>query len=217
SGGGRRGVKEHAAQETAERAAYERSAFDLRDNRDATGHEVDPPTSSVTRRGKHSARITRTPPSRLDRRDEVISDAVELVGLFQIYGMAGPRNNGKSRSRHPLAVRGSTLLVGVKDVILWLHFDMTDVPARGCAAFIRRVSGRCRIIVKLSVPPSAALRKSLAVLLHEEKVSQRIRHVYDKRGFRALLRFPLDLGDPGALGERLAITRNAGLVGCNDR
>src|SRR5258708_30595739 len=92
---------------------------------------------------------------------------------------------------------------------------MTHVPATAGAGFIGRVSGRRGVIVKLGVAPSAGLRKSLAVLLHEEKVCQSIRHVYDKGGFRALLRFPLDLCDLGALGERLAVTRNTGLENRN--
>src|SRR5579871_6982371 len=103
---------------------------------------------------------------------------------------------------------GSPHLVRVEDVILNLHFHMAHVPTSGGAGFIGRESGRRRVIVKLGVSPSAGLREFLAVLLHEEKVCQGVRHVYDKRRFGALLWFPLDLCDLRALREWLAVPRN---------
>src|SRR5208282_5339541 len=92
-------------------------------------------------------------------------------------------------------IKVSPHLVGMENEILSLHFHMTYVPARGGAAFIGLVSGRRWVKVKLGVAPSPGPRKSLADLLHEEKVRQSIRHVYDERGFRALFRLPLDLCD----------------------
>src|SRR5580700_9961605 len=89
---------------------------------------------------------------------------------------------------------------------------MARLPARRGAGFIRAESGRLRVIVELGVsPPAVLLGKSLAVLLHEEKVCQSVRHVHDKRRFRTLLGLPLDLRDLGALRKRLAVTRNTGL------
>ena len=58
---------------------------------------------------------------------------------------------------------------------------MTFLTATGGAGFIGRERGRRRVIVKLGVSPSAGLWKSLAVLLHEEKVCQRVRYVNGER------------------------------------
>src|SRR5271156_1068758 len=110
-----------------------------------------------------------------------------IVRLGTILGPA-PALEFVERVRVALAHNVSPHLVGMEDVILRLHFHMTHVPARGGATFIGLVSGRRRVIVELCVPPAAGPRKSLADLLHEEKVRQSIRHVYDERGFRALFR-----------------------------
>src|SRR5580698_1122385 len=121
---------------------------------------------------------------------------------------------------YPLVRAGPAVsphLVRMKDVILRLDGHMTSPPAPRGTGFIHRESRRRRVIIKLRIPPSAGVRKSLAVLLHEEEVCQRVGHIHGKLRFLALLRLPLDLGDLGALGKRLAVARNARLVGRNDR
>src|SRR4029077_7169113 len=65
--------------------------------------------------------------------------------------------------------------------------------------------------------PSTGVRKFLAVLFHEKEVRQRVRYIHNERGFRALLRLPLDLRDFGTVGERLAVARNAGFESGNYR
>src|SRR5690348_16332488 len=94
---------------------------------------------------------------------------------------------------------------------------MASVPAVGSASFVRCVSGGRRSIVKLGVSPSTGIGKSLAVFFHKEKVCQDVRHVYDKLGFGAFLRFPLNLCDLGTLWKGFAVSRNAGLESGNYR
>src|SRR5579863_4460217 len=94
---------------------------------------------------------------------------------------------------------------------------MTCIPAIRGAGFVRAESARCRVIVELRITPSAGGRKSLAVLLHEEQVGQRVGHEHGKLCFGALLWLPLDLCDPGAVRKRLAVARNSGLEGRNYR
>src|SRR5258705_13118137 len=88
--------------------------------------------------------------------------------------------------------RGSTLLVGVENGVLRLHGHMARVPAvRG--AWIGRERVGCGFVVEQRVSPSAAVRKSLAVLFDDESLREDIRHIHGEWGLRALLRFPLQL------------------------
>src|SRR6266403_3754511 len=89
---------------------------------------------------------------------------------------------------------------------------MARVSAVGGALSIGRELVRCGFVVEHRVSPSAALRKSLAVLFDDESLGEDVWHIHDERGLRALLRLPLELYDHGAIRERLAVARNAGLV-----
>src|SRR6476620_6023383 len=70
----------------------------------------------------------------------------------------------------------------------------------------------CGFVVEQRVSPSAAVRKSLAVLFHDESLREDVWHIHGEWGLRALLRLPLQLRDFGAIRERLAVAGNAGLV-----
>src|SRR5690349_4121013 len=62
---------------------------------------------------------------------------------------------------------GSALLVWVEDVVLRFHGHMARVSAiRGAGIGRERVG--CGVVVEQRVSPSAAVRKSLAVLFHHE-------------------------------------------------
>jgi len=54
------------------------------------------------------------------------------------------------------------------------------------------------------------LWKSLAVLFDDESLREDIWHIHVELGLGALLRLPLELYDPGAIWERLAVARNLG-------
>src|SRR4029077_93909 len=69
------------------------------------------------------------------------------------------------------------------------------------------------VIIELGVSPSAAVRELLAVLHHEVDVMQRARHDRLTGLVLILLRGPMDLRESRAIGERLAIARDARLVG----
>src|ERR1700688_1932868 len=105
----------------------------------------------------------------------------------------------------------STLLVWVEDVVLRLYWRMARVSA------VRRTFGiggelvRCGIVVEHRVAPPAAFCKSLAVLFHDESFLKDVWHIHNEGSLRALLRCPLELHDHGAVRERLAVARNAGL------
>src|SRR5580658_8139307 len=75
--------------------------------------------------------------------------------------------------------RGSTLLVWVKDVVLGLHGRMARVSAV-CGAGIGRELVRRGFVVEQRVSPSAALRKSLAVLFHDESLGKDVWHIHDE-------------------------------------
>src|SRR3954452_198186 len=109
-------------------------------------------------------------------------------------------------------VRGSTLLVGVKNVVLRFYGDMARVSAVRGAGIGREAVG-CGFVVEQRVSPSAAFRKSLAVLFDDESLREHVWHIHDEWGLRALLRLPLELCDLGAVRESLAVAGNAGLVG----
>src|SRR4030095_4002762 len=70
---------------------------------------------------------------------------------------------------------GSPLLVWVEDVVFVLHRRMARESALGAAAIGCERVGR-GVIVEWSVAPSATVRKSPAVLLHEVGGFQRVGH-----------------------------------------
>jgi hypothetical protein len=74
-----------------------------------------------------------------------------------------------------------------------------------------------RVVHEHGVSPSVRVRKSLGVLLDELDLSQfaghSVRRARGKRGIGQLIRFPNDLGNLGAIGERLAMARGAFFVG----
>ena len=86
---------------------------------------------------------------------------------------------------------------------------MAGMPAIGAAVGRERV-GR-RVIVEQGVSPSAAGRKSRAILFDEENVFQSVRHIHGERGLRTLLRRPLDLGNPGPV---ILLQKSAVTDGC---
>src|SRR5271169_6332353 len=92
---------------------------------------------------------------------------------------------------------------------------MTRVSAVGEAFGIGRELVRGGIVVEHRVSPPAGLRKSLAVLFHDESLGEHVWHLHDERGLRALLMLPLELRDHGAIRERLAVAGDAGLVRLN--
>src|SRR5581483_7735852 len=76
---------------------------------------------------------------------------------------------------------------------------------------------RCGVVVEHRVSPSLAFRKSLAVLLHHESLGKNIWHFHCEGRLRSLLQLPLELDDHGPLGERLAVTGDAGFVRVDHR
>src|SRR3954470_2810749 len=133
-------------------------------------------------------------------------------GRLLRFGTATTPSRAHRRVTRASFVRGSTLLVRVEDVVLRLHGHMARVSAVRGAGIGREIVG-CGFVVEQGVSPSAALRKSLAVLFDDEGLREDIRHIHDERRLRALLRLPLKLHDLGAIRERLPVVRNAGLVG----
>src|ERR1700719_1627221 len=75
----------------------------------------------------------------------------------------------------------------------------------------------CGVVVEHRVSPSAAFRKSLAVLFHHESLGKDVWHFHGERGLRALLQLPLELDDHGPLRERLAVPADAGLIRVDHR
>src|SRR5438046_5765394 len=94
-------------------------------------------------------------------------------------------------------------------VVFGLDRRVAHVPAVGGTRIGRERVGR-GVIVEERVSPSGAVRKSLAVLFDEKSLREGVRHIHHKGGLRTLFRLPLELRDLGAVGERLAIARNAG-------
>src|SRR5678816_4676983 len=98
----------------------------------------------------------------------------------------------------------SALLVRVEDVVLGLDRDVARVSAvRGARVGDEPVG--CRLVVEERVSPAAALGKALAVLLDHERLREDVGDVDGERRFGALLGFPLQLGDLGPFGKRLAV------------
>src|SRR5262245_30799772 len=79
-------------------------------------------------------------------------------------------------------------------------------------ARIGRKLVRCSFVVEQRVSPSAAVRKSLAVLFDDKSLCEDVWHIHGEGGLRAPLWFPLKLYYLGAIRERLAVAWNAGLV-----
>src|SRR6516225_6290708 len=101
---------------------------------------------------------------------------------------------------------------------------MTCGPALRVVPLRRLVSQRdwrervgCCVILERGVSPPVAVRESLGILLDELDLSQGARYgvrgARRKRGLRNLSRLPFDLGNLGAVGERLAVSRNTCPVG----
>src|ERR1043165_10294933 len=101
----------------------------------------------------------------------------------------------------------------MEDEILALLLHMAGVAAVGGSVLVGRPLLRRRVIVEERVSPAAGLRKPLAVLLDDESLREDVRHIDGERRLGALLRLPLQLRDLGAFGKKLAVARNAGLVG----
>src|SRR5437870_3642153 len=105
-----------------------------------------------------------------------------------------------------------------EDVVSRLHDRVARESTLGVVPLWWRVgrgSGReppGRLILEHGPPPPAAIREPLVVLHHKVDVMQRARHC--RCGERLqLFRVPVDLRNSGAVGERLAVARNAGPVG----
>src|ERR1700681_4463149 len=98
----------------------------------------------------------------------------------------------------------------MEDVVLRLHGHMARVSAVRGAGIGREFVG-CGFVVEQRVSPSAAFWKFIAVLFDDESLREDVWHIHGKGGLRALLRLPLELDDLGAIRERLAVVRNAGL------
>src|SRR5437870_4799420 len=105
-----------------------------------------------------------------------------------------------------------------EDVVSRLHDRVARESTLGVVPLWWRVgrgSGReppGRLILEHGPPPPAAVREPLAVLHQEVDVMQRARHRRCGECLQ-LFRVPMDLGHSGAVGERLAVARNAGPVG----
>src|SRR3989442_3558593 len=116
------------------------------------------------------------------------------------------------RSRSPLPVVR-------ENVISRFHDRVARQSALGVVRLRRLVSraGGCErigrsVVLEGAPSPSAAVREPLAVLHHEVDVMQACRH--RRSGERLeLFRIPMNLRHLGAVGERLAVSGNAGLVG----
>src|SRR4029077_12685086 len=89
---------------------------------------------------------------------------------------------------------GSPRLIGMEDVVLALHRHMAYVSAVGFGLVGRHRAGR-DVMVEDRVSPTAGIRKSLAVLLHEKSLCRGIRHIHREGGLCALLEAPLELRD----------------------
>src|SRR5580658_2805515 len=105
----------------------------------------------------------------------------------------------------------------MEDIVLRLHWRMARISAvRRTFGIGRELIGR-GVVVEHRVAPSAAFRKSLAVLFHHESLGKDVWHFHGERGLRALLQLPLELDDPRPLRERLAVTGDAGFVRVDHR
>src|SRR6266403_686674 len=118
----------------------------------------------------------------------------------------------------------SPLGVLCENVILLLHCRVAREPALGVAP-LRRLVLQCAgperigrgVILELAISPSAAVREPLAILLHEINVMQGAGHQRLTGGRLVLFRVPMDLRHFGAVGERLAVAGNTGLISVDHR
>src|SRR3982751_7020064 len=102
----------------------------------------------------------------------------------------------------------------MKDVVLVLDRDVAGMSAVRGAGIRRELVGGS-FVVEQRIAPAARRREMRAVLLHDERLREDVRHIDGEGSLRALLWLPLELHHLRTLGERLAIARNAGLV-CGD-
>src|SRR5580692_3929095 len=100
----------------------------------------------------------------------------------------------------------------MEDVVLRLDRRMARISAVRRTFGIGRELIGCGVVVEHRISPSAAFRKSLAVLFHHESLGKDVWHFHGKRGLRALLQLPLELDDHGPLRESLAVTGDAGFI-----
>src|SRR5580693_7074914 len=105
----------------------------------------------------------------------------------------------------------------MEDVVLRLDRRMARISAVRVTFGIGRELIGCGVVVEYGVSPSAAFRKSFAVLFHHESLGKDVWHFHGERGLRALLQLPLELDDPGPLRERLAVTGDAGFIRVDHR
>src|SRR5262245_3501950 len=117
--------------------------------------------------------------------------------------MAAPEN----RWLQPACPK-SPRLVRMKDVVLRFHHRVAGVAAVGGVLGGRELAG-LGVVVEHGVAPPGAVRKPLAVLLHQEDFREGVRHVHVELRLRALLYLPLQLHDLGAVGKGFAIAGNA--------
>src|SRR5262245_66521754 len=115
-------------------------------------------------------------------------------------------NDGPGATFSPLAIRR-------EDVILLRHSRMAEEPTIDDTGLVGREAVRRDIIVERGIGPTLRVRVFLLVLFNEEDVLKVVRDPHKEGRLIALLRFPLDLRNLGAVRERLAVAREAGLVG----
>src|SRR5437588_7717485 len=134
-----------------------------------------------------------------------------MMNLFRsLHSLSVPRSGLLHRRlQWP---RGSTCLVRMENVVFRLHGHMTRVSAIRGTGIGGELVG-CGFVIVQRVSPSAAFRKSVAVLFHDESLREHVWNIHHEGGLCALLRLPLQLHDFGAIRESLAVTSNAGLVG----
>src|SRR5262252_1794486 len=134
--------------------------------------------------------------TRFFQRDHSIASAVDAP-------QAGDTHSSKT-SPSPFWIRR-------ENVILRRHLGMAREPAFG-AAWVKfgglKCVGCC-IIRPLGVCPSVGVRESFGILFDERNRFQGVRHVYEIRRLSVLFEGPLDLGNFGALGKKLAIAGHA--------
>src|SRR5437773_545569 len=106
-----------------------------------------------------------------------------------------------------------------EDVVSRLHDRVAPQSTLGVVRLRWRVGRGSRreppgrgIILERGPSPPTVIREPLAVLHHKVDVMQRARHRRCGEGLQ-LFRVPVDLRHSGAVGERLAVARNAGPVG----
>src|SRR5262245_35048495 len=96
------------------------------------------------------------------------------------------------KAARSVGTRCATLLVRVEDVVLRLNGHMA-LRVRNLRGWDRPQCVRCGFVVEQRVSPSAALRKSLAVLFDDESLREHVWHIYDEGAPGAFLPLPLEL------------------------